>query len=376
MQAATQSTKINYIDNLRILLTVLVILHHTCITYGAPGGWYFYDKTSNETVLIPMTWFVATNQSFFMGFFFFLAALFTEPSYIKKGAKQFVLDRLKRLGLPLLFYFFILSPVLNFLTYRFGYHKPGTFMQYLKGYRTEIGPGVMWFVAALLIFTFLYVLYMQLFNKKERPNYALPGNNKILVFALTIGFISYVVRIFFPVGRVLDPLGFQFAHFTQYIGLFIAGIAAGRYQWLNEFDRNKGKRWTRLAVIMVAVFPLLYIIKILTNSPIETFQGRGSGQSLLAVMWEQFTGVSVIMALLAVSKYRWNYTTPVLKNMSRAAFATYIIHPLAVISIALLFKDWQTEPALKLLVAAPLVVTISFLLGMLVVKLPVVKNVV
>src|SRR5436190_23977781 len=105
MQSAIESANIDYIDNLRVLLTVLVILHHTCITYGAPGGWYFYDKTSNETVLIAMTWFVATNQSFFMGFFFFLAALFTESSYIRKGAVQFLLDRLKRLGLPLLFYF-------------------------------------------------------------------------------------------------------------------------------------------------------------------------------------------------------------------------------------------------------------------------------
>jgi hypothetical protein len=376
MQAATPPTKINYIDNLRVLLTILVILHHTCITYGAPGGWYFYDKTSNETALIPMTWLVATNQSFFMGLFFFLAALFTESSYLKKGAKQFIPDRLKRLGLPLLFYSFILSPVLNFIIYRFGYHKQATFMQYLKGYDSWIGTGVMWFVAALLIFTLLYVVYMQAFNNKEKQPYALPGNNKILRFALLLGLISYLVRIFFPVGWVLDPLGFQFAHFTQYIALFIAGIAAGRYQWLNEIDNKRGKRWIRLAIIMMAVFPLLYIIKILTNSPLESFRGDGSWQSLLAVTWEQLTGISIIMALLAASKYKWNYTTPLLKNMTRAAFATYILHPLAVVTIALIIKDWEIEPALKLLVAAPLVVVISFLLGMLAVRMPVIKNIV
>jgi len=376
MQAATPSTKINYIDNLRVLLTVLVILHHTCITYGAPGGWYFYDKSSNETALIAMTWFVATNQSFFMGFFFFLAALFTESSYIKKGAKQFTLDRLKRLGLPLLFYSFIFSPVLNFLIYRFGYHKQATFIQYLKGYDNWIDPGVMWFVAALLIFTLLYVVYMQVFNKKESHHYALPGNNKILLFALAIGMISYMVRIFFPVGWALDPLGFQFAHFTQYIALFIAGIAASRYQWLNDIDRKRGKRWTRLAVTMVAVFPLLYVYKTLTNSPLETFQGGGSSQSILAAVWEQLSGISIIMALLVASKYKWNYTTSLLKNMSRAAFATYILHPLAVVSIALLLKNWQIEPALKFLIAAPVVVMMSFLLGSLAVRLPIIKNIV
>ena len=76
MQPVTSSSKINYIANLRVLLTILVILHHTCITYGATGGWYYYDKTSDETATMFMTLFVAVNQSFFMGFFFFLSALF------------------------------------------------------------------------------------------------------------------------------------------------------------------------------------------------------------------------------------------------------------------------------------------------------------
>ena len=105
--------KIDYIDNLRVLLIILVILHHCFITYGAPGGWYYIEATKKQGVLGPMTLFVATNQSFFMGFFFFLSALFIDPSFLKKGRKTFVLDRLKRLGIPLIFYSLIFSPFLN-----------------------------------------------------------------------------------------------------------------------------------------------------------------------------------------------------------------------------------------------------------------------
>ena len=32
-----------YIDNLRILLIVLVVLHHLAITYGAPGDWPYRE---------------------------------------------------------------------------------------------------------------------------------------------------------------------------------------------------------------------------------------------------------------------------------------------------------------------------------------------
>lgn len=376
MQPAKAPSKISYIDNLRVLLTVLVILHHTCITYGAPGGWYFYDKTSNETATIFMTLFVAVNQSFFMGFFFFLSALFTESSYLKKGAKQFILDRLKRLGLPLLFYSFIFSPLLNFIIYRFGYNKPATLLQYLKGYDNWIDPGVMWFVAALLLFTFLYVVYKQVAGKKETTISHLPNNNKILLFALSLGLISYTVRIFFPVGWVLEPLGFQFAHFTQYIALFIAGIAASRNKWLDDIGSSKGKRWRRLALVLVLAFPLLYGVKTITNSPLESFQGNSTWQSSLAAIWEQLTGISIIMALLATAKFKWNYTTPLLKSAARAAYATYILHPLVVVVVALVLKPLQIEPALKFLIAAPVVVPMSFLLGSFVTKLPVVKNIV
>jgi hypothetical protein len=217
---------------------------------------------------------------------------------------------------------------------------------------------------------------MQIFPQKEKQHYALPGNNKILLFALVLGLISYVVRIFFPVGWVLHPLGFQFAHFTQYIALFIAGIIASRNNWLNSIDNKQGKRWRILALIFIFSFPLLYTIKTVTNSPLESFQGNGSPQSLLAAVWEQLTGISIIMALLATTKYKWNYTTPLLKNMSRAAYATYILHPIAVISVALMLKQLRTEPAFKFLIAAPIVVTISFLMGSFVTKLPVIKNIV
>jgi uncharacterized membrane protein YcfT len=68
--------KIVYIDHLKVLCTVLVVLHHAFITYGAPGGWYYQQKSIHLGALFPMTVFVATNQSCFIGFLFFIWASF------------------------------------------------------------------------------------------------------------------------------------------------------------------------------------------------------------------------------------------------------------------------------------------------------------
>ncbi|MEZ2336185.1 acyltransferase family protein [Mucilaginibacter sp. RCC_168] len=373
----TQTGKIVYIDNLKVLLTVLVVLHHTFITYGAPGGWYYAEKTTNAGALIPMTLFVAINQSFFMGFFFFISAYFTESSYHKKGAVRFTVDRLKRLGIPLIFYSFILSPVLSYLVYRFALGHDITFIQFLGGFHPWIDFGVLWFVAALLLFSLLYVGIMLLFKSRPSSSGKMPSAITVVLFALTLALGSYLVRSVFPVGWVLKPVGFQLGHFVQYIALFALGIVASRGQWLNivSYKMGKGFAWM-VGVMIVVVFPIIYYVKIVTNSPIETFNGNGHWQSLMYACWEQFTGIFIIVALLGIARQKWNGQSAFMKNMSRAAFAVYIFHPLVLISLSMLFRPLNADPAIKLLFVAPLAVIGSFALGSLLVKIPGVKTII
>ena len=156
--AIIPSQKIYYLDHVKILLTVLVILHHSFITYGGPGGWYYRQPTTSHAALIPMTMFVSTNQAFFMGLFFLLSAYFIEPSLTRKGTRVYLMDRLKRLGIPLVFYSLILSPILIYLVQRYGKGATYSFTEFLGGFHDWIDFGVLWFVAALLIFNLVYLL--------------------------------------------------------------------------------------------------------------------------------------------------------------------------------------------------------------------------
>ena len=75
-----------YIDRLRCVMTALVVLHHTSITYGAAGGWFYHElKPSGAPSSVLLTLFAATNQAYFMGFFFLLAGYFTPRSLERKG---------------------------------------------------------------------------------------------------------------------------------------------------------------------------------------------------------------------------------------------------------------------------------------------------
>ena len=373
--AVIPSQKITYLDHIKVLLTVLVILHHTFITYGAPGGWYYKQPTTNELALIPMTLFVATNQAFFMGLFFMLSAYFIEPSYTRKGTPVFIADRLKRLGIPLLFYSFLLSPCMNFLVYRFGLHKQATFLQYLGGYDDWIDFGVLWFVAALLVFTLLYVALKQIMTLHFTVS--LPGPAGILLFAAGLGLVSFVVRLVFPIGWILHPVGFQLGHFPQYITFFILGILARQNQWLQQLTYQNGRRFSWIAALMVLiVFPLMLMVKTRLNAPVENFSGGWHWESFVYSFWEQITGLSIIVALVSVGQERWNTAQPLLEKGSRYAFGVYIFHPLVIISLSLLLSDATFSSIIKLAIVAPLAVLGSFVLAGGLLKIPGVSKII
>jgi Acyltransferase family len=371
-----KANKVFYIDNLKILLTALVVLHHTIIVYCAPGGWYYTEKTTQMAAIVPSIIIVSLNQSFFMGFFFLLAGYFTAPSYDRKGSWRFLKDRLIRLGIPLLFYSFVLSPLLSYLVYYFADGNHISYLQYLSGYHTWIDFGVLWFVAALLLFTLIYVGTKHLSTIKFKNPIPIPGTGIILLFAVFLGMLTFFVRIAFPVGWVLKPFGFQLGHFPQYIVMFIIGLLAYKNQWFNSLSLKVGKSLRRVAWLGLIFFPLFFLIKAKLNMPLAWYSGGFHWQSLLYAVWEQCIGISILTALLSLGKNSWNKSSPLLGKLSRCAFATYIFHPLVITGISLIFKYWLADPAIKFLVLAPVVVIGSFILGSIMLMIPGIKRII
>jgi hypothetical protein len=371
------SGKINYVDHLKVLMTILVVLHHAFITYGAPGGWYYQQKTQLKGALFPMTVFVATNQAFFMGFFFFLSALFIAPSYRKKGAGKFLADRLKRLGIPLVFYSLVLSPVLNYMVEHYGYGRHHSFMEYMSGYHHWIDFGVLWFVAALLIFNLVYVAFKSIPALNFTIKFNFPSNKQILIAGAALGLLSFLARLVWPTGWTLFPLGFQLGYFPQYIALFILGIVASNNNWLEQLTLKQGKFMRKLAVIMVAVIlPAIFIVFLILKFPGSLFNGGWNAVSFSYSLWEQITGIMIMTALLCISKFKWNTSSGLMKQLSANAYGAYIFHPLVLISLSLLVQSWAVDPVIKLIAVAPSAVALTFVVVSFIRKIGFVRSII
>ena len=193
----TAKPRLFFVDNLRILLITLVVLHHLAITYGHSGGWYYYEGQPDDLTTILFTMFNAVNQAFFMGFFFMISGYFTPGSYDRKGTGPFLKDRFLRLGIPLLFYIIVIEPLLIYARSVILYNFEGSLWQglaqYFKGQYLEnfsLGTGPLWFIETLLIFAFIYALWRR-WVKPEIPvppqrDEKVPGNMAIAMFALAL----------------------------------------------------------------------------------------------------------------------------------------------------------------------------------------------
>ncbi len=70
-------TRIYFVDILRGALVALVILHHTAISYGGSGSFYYTEPATDPLAGLLLSLFTNFDQAWFLGAFFLLSAYFT-----------------------------------------------------------------------------------------------------------------------------------------------------------------------------------------------------------------------------------------------------------------------------------------------------------
>ena len=151
-----------YIDNLRLLMIVFVVMHHLAVTYSGFGSWY-YNEGKHLDILstIWFAFYLSFQQGYFMGFLFMIAGYFVAGSYDRKGFGQFVGERFKRLVIPSLIYMVVITPFI-------GYVELGNKWAGFSIFGFLSGTGVMWFAVALFIFSLIYGL-VRLIVRRPAP---------------------------------------------------------------------------------------------------------------------------------------------------------------------------------------------------------------
>lgn len=368
------TNRLYYLDHLRVVLTVLVLLHHTAITYGADGSWVIKDvETTDLTVTaIVLTLFTAINQSFFMGLFFFLSGYFTPASFDRKGAVLFLKDRVIRLGIPLLVYTLLIGP---FIQYIVNFSGEMSILQFYKNeiisfHSINIGP--LWFVEALLIFSVFYCVFRIFSLDKNQKQVLFPSGKALLSIAIGLGVTAFIIRLFWPTGK--DVLGLQFGYFPSYILLFVAGILAFRNKWLDSISLKIVKRWRWISIIAIPVLPIVLIATGALDGKMNVSGGLNI-QAFSYAIWEPFVCIGICLSLLISFNQWFNFSTKLWRNLSESAYTLFIIHPLVLVTLSLLLKGTGLEPFIKFLIVGVSGPVIGFVISNWICRLPGAKRV-
>ena len=359
-----------YIDNLRILLVILVILFNLALLYGSQLG----DRPYHEGQLpgkiqsiiesILYLSFFAVTESFFMGFFFMISGYFTPGSYDRKGAWPFFKDRLLRLGIPLLFFIIFIHPAMGYAIALSTKGFAGSFLDFLAlyiGNYSVLGSGPLWFLEALLIFNGAYVLWRKLV-KSANIKSKIPGNKTIAIFAFILGIVTFIVRIWLPSYWNFEPLNFEITFFPQYIAMFIVGLIAYRGNWFLLISKEMGRLWLRVSLILIILFPFLLELYMATGNPTR-YYGGFYWQAFTYALWEQFIGIAIIVALTSIFREKYNKQGRLLGAMSKNVYTVYIIHAPIIVFLALSLQGITMNPLLKFALVAPLAVAVCFLIS-------------
>ena len=383
LHAATKPTsRLHFIDNWRSALIILVVLHHLALTYGAAAPYYYVEPPWTDPLAYQVFLaFVLINQSWFMGALFLMSGYFTPGSFERKGLGSFLKDRLLRLGIPLVVFIFVLSPIASIGYYQMpasltGITSPLTWHAYPR----LIGVGPLWFVAMLLIFDFGYAAWRTATRNRASHlaiNSAPPGYLAIGTFVLVLALASYLLRIVVPLGKNVLGVFPTLAYLPQYVSFFVLGIIASRSNWFRTIPSKTG----RVGVIMVLAVTVLLFPIALTGLPLRltdivyNFVGNGHWQSAVYTLWDSTVSVGMCLGLITIFRHFLDRPGRLGSFMSQQSFTVYIIHVPVIVLLAVSLKGIELQPLLKFLWAAAIGVPLCFAVAYIVRKIPLVSRI-
>ncbi|MFX1593697.1 MAG: acyltransferase family protein [Promethearchaeota archaeon] len=367
MNAEFKKPRLLFLDNLKVLFSILVIFQHARVTYGGTGWWYYIESVPVDTFSVifftTLSSIGGLFQASLMGLFFLLGGYFTPNSYDRKGIRSFWKERILRLGIPLLLYVVIINPIMVYSLNAFGIYPwplPGTVL----GFLTFWGP--MWFLTVLLLFTAVYTLWRQItkFDVLQRripKEFSIPNYGYLLLLAIILGFITFLLRLVTPIDQNL--LGLPFSFIILYLMMFGVGVIAVRYGWIEKMTKNHVKVWI---IVIAAAFILFFLYSILfvgLESDLSVFLGGFNLSALLFALVESVICMGMIFVLIKIFYAKFNKQGKILQNLSSSAYYIYLIHAPVLVLVSLGFALIPLIPVIKLAIVFPLTVILCYLLS-------------
>ena len=373
-----RATRMPGVDNLKVALVVAVVVAHATMAWtGQSGAWALTEPPVREPMLTLLSLAALVGVMFAMATFFYIAGVFTPASLGRKGTERYLLDRTLRLGVPLLAYLLLLSPVVEYVDARDEGDWNQGLLAFIPHSWLHPTPGPLWFLEVLWLFSVLYALWRA--AHPATPPTTAPHPARLLVLTgVLVATASFGIRLVLPFGQEIGTTDLYLAQAPAWIAGFTLGVLAAERGWAADRLAPATSRWL-FRVAWTAAAGTATVVSVTVGAfggTIDAFFGGMTWQSLTLCALQGALVVTMPLWLVDVFSRRLRRQGRLLREMSRAAFAAFLIHQVVLVGAVLATRAAPWPPEADYLTAAGLAIAGSFGLGALLLRIPGVSRIV
>ncbi len=340
-QTISKSERVYYIDWLRVIAVLLLILYHSARIFDI--GDPFYAKNAATSSFLSYAVITFLNQ-WQIPLLFLLAGASTWFALGFRSGRQYAGERFKRLLLPFIFGILVIVPPQAYLA-RFqtpGY--TGGYLQFLPdyfrirgdltGYTGLFTPGHLWFILFLFVFA-LVALPLLLYLRSEG------GKKRISGLASLIekpgGWLWFILPLL--IAGALPDIGGKnpFVDITLFIFGFIL-VADDRFRAV--LDRS---RWQALILSLITIAALIWLEIIQLPTP------KYSWGDILSFLLRTTDTWFWLVAFLGFGQRYLNRTNAFLRYAAEGSYPFYILHQTVIVIIGYFVVQGTESIAVKYL---------------------------
>ena len=320
-----------YLDNIRWITVVIVVLYHVFYMYNAEGILGGIGQITNLTVQ-PYDIFQYLVYPWFMPILFIVAGISSRLYLEKHTNKEFIKSRTTKLLVPSTIGLFVFQFIQGYVNLHLadgaeelaatGVPKFVIFLIMVAS-----GSGVLWFVHLLWIYSIILVVIRNI----EKDKLLEIGSRTPLWL---------IVLFFFPVwgaAQILNTPIISVYRFAFYFVFFMLGY----YVFSNEEVMDKLKKYAAAFIIIGATLCIAFAILNFIVRGGTNYADKPVNRGPLYVACAYFGSLAMLSGMAGFGDFSNDFT----KWMSSHSFGLYVFHYLGISTVALIFAKNAILPA-------------------------------
>jgi glucan biosynthesis protein C len=369
-------TRIAFLDHLRYLMVLLVVVYHSVAAYATVAPhWRVHDARFFAADIIR-----ELLDVFMMPVLFFVAGYFALPSLEKRRVRAFLKEKVIRLLVPWAVLVLVVTPLLF-------YDQPDQLVRPFRSYwlwyvsrfqgqlgfllPTQPNQSIFWFLSLLFIFFVLFALLWTVTRRWWRQVVAATpatrGLSPFLALALfgLLAFATYFIALllfpdtsWFTLGLVLQ---FEPTRLALLAAYFALGVYAQSHQWFAQENRlGSPILWGALSAALAVVY--LVVGQRVFADPAGTTRLPVVFLLAFALIRSSLL-LALLLAFVSFGIRYWNRSGVVDRQLAATSYNIYITHIWFVVLIQMALLGWMVSPVYKCAIVLLAASALSFALS-------------